>query len=76
MEKIKINIFHTGKVLFSKYLPFGGDNTNLLKASGIYSDKEKQLISLKQVKEQSKEDNCIQVIANHDIDIKPGVIKF
>lgn len=39
MEKIKINIFHTGKVLVSKYLPFGGDNTNLLKASGLFSKK-------------------------------------
>lgn len=39
MEKIKINIFHTGKVLVSKYLPFGGYNTNLLKASGIFSKK-------------------------------------
>jgi glyoxylase-like metal-dependent hydrolase (beta-lactamase superfamily II) len=32
---IKIHVLHTGEVRVSPYLPFGGDNCNLLKASGM-----------------------------------------
>ncbi len=32
---IKIHVLHTGEVRISPYLPFGGDNCNLLKASGM-----------------------------------------
>ena len=35
MEKIKIHVLHTGEVRVSPYLPFGGDNCSLLKASGM-----------------------------------------
>lgn len=43
---------------------------------GISSDKEKQMTSLKWVKEESEKANCIQVIANHDTAIKPHTITF
>ncbi len=32
---MKIHVLHTGEVRVSPYLPFGGDNCSLLKASGI-----------------------------------------
>jgi len=32
---MKIHVLHTGEVRVSPYLPFGGDNCNLLKASGM-----------------------------------------
>ena len=35
MSETKITIFRTGEVRVSPYLPFGGDNCNLLKASGL-----------------------------------------
>lgn len=35
MSNIKIRIFHTGSVCVSPYLPFGGDDCNILKASGL-----------------------------------------
>lgn len=43
MEKIKIRVLRTGEVRVSPYLPFGGDNCSLLKASGITTPKSKWL---------------------------------
>ena len=37
---MKIYVLHTGEVRVSPYLPFGGDNCNLLKASGMTTPKE------------------------------------
>jgi glyoxylase-like metal-dependent hydrolase (beta-lactamase superfamily II) len=37
---IKVHVLHTGEVRVSPYLPFGGDNCNLLKASGMTTPKE------------------------------------
>ena len=37
---IKIHVLHTGEVRVSPYLPFGGDNCNLLKASGMTTPKK------------------------------------
>lgn len=37
---VKIHVLHTGEVRVSPYLPFGGDNCNLLKASGMTTPKE------------------------------------
>ncbi len=43
MEKIKIHVFHTGKVCVAPALPFGGDNCSLFKASGIFAKKSERL---------------------------------
>ncbi len=43
MSNIKIHVFHTGYVRVSPYLPFGGENSNILKASGIFLPKDKHL---------------------------------
>lgn len=43
MEQIKIHVLRTGEVRVSPYLPFGGDNCNLLKASGITTPRKKWL---------------------------------
>ena len=40
MVMMKIHVLHTGEVRVSPYLPFGGDNCNLLKASGMTTPKE------------------------------------
>lgn len=40
---IKIHVLHTGEVRVSPYLPFGGDNCSLLKASGMFTPKSKWL---------------------------------
>ena len=37
---MKIHVLHTGEVRVSPYLPFGGDNCSLLKASGMTTPKE------------------------------------
>ena len=37
---MKIHVLHTGQVRVSPYLPFGGDNCNILKASGITTPKK------------------------------------
>ena len=37
---MKIHVLHTGEVRVSPYLPFGGDNCNLLKASGLTTPKD------------------------------------
>lgn len=37
---MKVHIFHTGEVHVSPYLPFGGDDCGLLKASGITTPKK------------------------------------
>lgn len=39
MNKIKIHILRTGEVRVSPYLPFGGDNCSMLKASGLTTPK-------------------------------------
>lgn len=36
---MKIHVMHTGEVRVSPHLPFGGDNFNLLKASGLTTPK-------------------------------------
>lgn len=36
---MKIHVMHTGEVRVSPYLPFGGDNCNMLKASGLTTPK-------------------------------------
>ncbi len=40
---MKIHVIHTGEVRVSPYLPFGGDNCNLLKASGMTTPKEDRI---------------------------------
>ena len=37
---MKIHVLHTGEVRVSPFLPFGGGNCNLLKASGMITPKE------------------------------------
>lgn len=43
MEQIKIRVFHTGWVCVSPYLPFGGDDCNILKAAGLITRKKDRL---------------------------------
>ncbi len=43
MNEIKIHIFHTGYVRVSPYLPFGGADCNILKATGVFIPKRKWL---------------------------------
>ena len=39
-QVMKIHVFHTGDVHVSPYLPFGGDNCNIIMASGITTPKK------------------------------------
>lgn len=41
MDKIKVHVLRTGEVRVSSYLPFGGDNCSIIKASGITTPKDK-----------------------------------
>ena len=41
MDKIKVHVLRTGEVRVSPYLPFGGDNCSIIKASGITTPKDK-----------------------------------
>lgn len=43
MNQIKIHVLHTGKALVSPSLPFGGMNSNIIKASGIFASKNKKI---------------------------------
>ena len=43
MADIKIHVFHTGEVCVAPDLPFGGDNSNTIKASGVFGKKEDRL---------------------------------
>lgn len=43
MSSIKIHVFHTGEVCVAPDLPFGGDNCNVIKASGVFGKKEDRL---------------------------------
>lgn len=43
MKRIRIHVLRTGEVRVSPYLPFGGDNCSLLKASGMTTPKSKWL---------------------------------
>lgn len=40
---IKIHVFHTGEVCVAPDLPFGGDDCNAVKASGVFGKKEDRL---------------------------------
>lgn len=40
---IKIHVMHTGEVCVSPYLPFGGDDCNIIQASGLFQKKENRL---------------------------------
>lgn len=41
MGKIKVHVLRTGEVRVSPYLPFGGDDCSIIKASGITTPKSK-----------------------------------
>lgn len=43
MEKIKIHVMHAGEVCVSPALPFGGENCNIVKASGVFCKKSERL---------------------------------
>lgn len=43
VSEIKIHVFHTGKVCVAPDLPFGGDHSNAIKASGIFGKKSDRL---------------------------------
>lgn len=43
MSAIKIHVFHTGEVCVAPDLPFGGDDCNAVKASGVFGKKEDRL---------------------------------
>jgi len=40
MSNIKIHVFHTGEVCVAPDLPFGGDDSNAIKASGVFGKRE------------------------------------
>ncbi|MDO4371456.1 MAG: N-acyl homoserine lactonase family protein [Clostridia bacterium] len=40
---MKIHVFHTGEVCVAPELPFGGEHCSLIKASGVFSAREKRL---------------------------------
>lgn len=40
---IKIHVLHTGEVCVSPYLPFGGDDCNIIQASGLFQKKENRI---------------------------------
>ncbi|WP_455715059.1 MBL fold metallo-hydrolase [Anaerosporobacter sp.] len=42
-KQIKIHVLHTGEVCVSPYLPFGGDNCSLIKATGLTTKKKDRL---------------------------------
>lgn len=42
-DTIKIHVLHTGQVRVSPYLPYGGDDCNALKASGLTTAKKDRL---------------------------------
>ena len=43
MKNIKIHVFHTGEVCVAPDLPFGGDDSNAIKASGVFGKREDRL---------------------------------
>lgn len=43
MSTIKIHILHTGEVCVAPDLPFGGDHSNVIKASGIFGNRDERL---------------------------------
>ena len=43
MANIKIHVFHTGEVCVASDLPFGGDNSNAIKASGVFGDRSERI---------------------------------
>lgn len=43
MSHIRIHVFHTGEVCVAPDLPFGGDDSNAVKASGVFGKREDRL---------------------------------
>ena len=76
MGKIKVHVLRTGEVRVSPYLPFGGDDCSIIKASGITLDKKLQRESLQWIRQQSMSPDCIASLATHDTDVEPHVIEL
>ena len=90
MDKIKIHVLWTGEVRVSPYLPFGGDDCSIIKASGLTTpkkdrnmitsditlDKTLQRQSLQWIREQSLSPDCIASLATHDTEVQPRVIEL
>lgn len=43
---------------------------------GITVNKQKALATLKWVKQMSEDPNCVEILANHDLDVKPHIIEL
>ena len=91
MEKIKIHVLRTGEVRVSPYLPFGGDDCSIIKASGITTPKSKWiwlpvfsfLIEHPKGKilfdtgwHREMSPDCVASLATHDTDVEPHVIEL
>ena len=45
MSNIKIHVFHCGKVCVAPDIPFGGEKTNIIKASGLLTPKKQTIMA-------------------------------
>lgn len=55
---------------------YGKKSWEQMITSGICVNKEEQKKSLRWIREQSLDPNCIEVMANHDQEIKPHIIEL
>ena len=55
---------------------YGEKSWRDLITSGISMDRKKQFKSLEWIREQSLDENCIESLANHDVNVKPHIINL
>lgn len=55
---------------------YGEKSWRDLITSGISMDRKKQFKSLEWIREQSLDENCIESLANHDVNVKPHIIRL
>lgn len=63
-------------VLLTGDCGYAKDSWEKLRIPGPVEDSEKMIESLKWVREMAHKDECIEVLATHDPDVKPHIIEF
>ena len=63
-------VFITGDAAYAK------ESWEKFELPSIVNDRDRTLICLKYINKLSKADNCIEILASHDPDVKPHVVEF
>lgn len=73
---VKITNSEGRYVLIDSDGAYGSKSWKEMILPGVADNRKDQLVSLQWIREMSMDDNCIESLANHDVNVSPHVINF